>query len=327
MDRRRFLFTLLAGALAVPLVGEAQQTATPVIGWLSARSREDTRHLVNAFLRGLAEGGFKEGHNVTIEYRWAEGRYDQLPTLAAELVRHRVSVLASTGGEPSALAAKTATSAIPIVFAIGGDPVKQGLVASFNRPAGNATGVSGLTSELEPKRLGLLRDLVPQTAAFTVLVNPQFPESERQVKDVQQAAQLLNLQVEILRATTEREIGVAFDTVARRRLSALVVAADPFFDTRRQKFVSLAAQHAVPTMYQVREFVEAGGLVSYGIDFSDVYRQVGVYVGRILHGARPADLPVVQPSRFEFVINLKTAKALGLTIPPSLLARADQVIE
>jgi ABC-type uncharacterized transport system substrate-binding protein len=327
VNRRRFLLTSLAGALAGRLAAEAQQPATPVIGWLSARSREDTAHLVAAFLRGLGENGFVEGQNVVIEYRWAQGRYDRLPTMATEIVHRPVSVLASTGGEPAAAAAKAATSRVPIVFAIGGDPVKQGFTASFRRPGGNATGVSGLTNDLEPKRLGLLRELVPRAATIGVLVNPQFPPSECQVKDVQEAARSLRLQIDILRASSDQEISAAFDAVTRRHLPALAVAGDPFFDTRRDKLVALAAHHAIPTMYHVREFAEAGGLISYGIDFSEVYRQVGVYVGQILKGAKPADLPVMEPSRFELVINLKTAKALGLTIPPSLLARVDQVIE
>ena len=327
MNRRRFLLTSLAGALAGRLAAEAQQPTTPVIGWLSARSREDTAHLVAAFLRGLGENGFVEGQNVVIEYRWAQGRYDRLPTMATELVHRPVSVLASTGGEPAAAAAKAATSRVPIVFAIGGDPVKQGFTASFRRPGGNATGVSGLTNDLEPKRLGLLRELVPRAATIGVLVNPQFPPSERQMKDVQEAARSLKLQIDILRASSDQEISAAFDAVTRRHLPALAVAGDPFFDTRRDKLVALAAHHAIPTMYHVREFAEAGGLISYGSNPIANYLQAAAYVARIVKGTAPADLPVQQPTKFELVINLKTAKTLGLTVPLTLQAAADEVIE
>ena len=280
-----------------------------------------------AFRRGLGEAGFIEGQNVMIEYRWALGQYDRLPAMAAELVRRPVTVLASAGGEPAALAAKAATSTIPIVFVIGGDPVKLGLAASLNRPGGNSTGISVLTNTLEPKRLELLRELVPRAETIGVLLNPNFPTFESQLRDVQEAARAINLQIHVLRASTDREIDAAFETVAQRRIPALSVAADPFFDTRRDKLVVLAVRHAVPTMYHFREFAAAGGLVSYGVDISDAYRLFGVYTGRILKGAKPADLPVRQPTKFELVINLKTARALGLEVPSNLSARADEVIE
>jgi putative ABC transport system substrate-binding protein len=267
--RRREFITLLGGAAAWPLAARAQQPAMPVIGYLSARSPDDTTHLLAAFRRGLGEHGFVEGQNVTIEYRWALGRYDRLQEMATELVRRPVAVLTATGGEPSALAAKAATSTIPIVFSIGGDPVKQGLVASYNRPGGNATGVSLLTSPLEQKRLGLLRELVPQATTMGFLLNPTLPQSGSQLSDIQEAARTLNLQIHVLRASTDHEIDSAFETVAPQRIQALAVAADPFFDTRREKLVALAARHAVPTMYHFREYAVAGGLVSYGVDPSD----------------------------------------------------------
>jgi putative ABC transport system substrate-binding protein len=325
--KRRDLIRLSAGAAAAwPLPLSAQQATMPVIGYLSARSPGDTAHLVAAFRRGLGDAGFTEGGNVTIEYRWALGQYDRLPALAAELARRPVTVLASTGGEPAALAAKAATSTIPIVFAIGGDPVKQGLTASFSRPEGNATGISLLTNTLEPKRLGLLREMVSRGASIGVLLNPSFPPAQGQLDDIQEAARAANLRLRVFRANTDGEIAAAFDAAARERVAALAVTASPFFDTRRDKLVTLARDHAVPTMYHFREFAEAGGLVSYGIDASDVYRQVGSYVGRILKGVKPADLPVMQASKFELVVNLKTAKALGLTIPQSWLLQADELI-
>jgi putative tryptophan/tyrosine transport system substrate-binding protein len=326
--KRREFITLLGGAAtAWPLAVRAQQPAMPVIGWLSARSPHDTVPLVAAFHRGLGEDGFVEGQNVTIEYRWALGEYDRLPAMAAELVRRPVTVLATTGGEPAALAAQAATSTIPIVFAIGGDPVKLGLAASYNRPGGNATGINILTATLEAKRLGLLHELVPQAATIGVLLNPKFQPANSQLRDLQQAAPALGLQIQVLRASTDSELDAAFETVTQQRIAALAATADPFFDTRRDKLVALAARHAVPTMYHFREFAVAGGLVSYGIDPLETYRQVGVYVGRVLKGAKPADLPVLQPTKFEYVINLKTAKALGLTVSNSMQLLADEVIE
>jgi putative ABC transport system substrate-binding protein len=298
----------------------------PVIGFLGVRSPDDTVTLA-AFRRGLNEGGFVEGQNVMVEYRWAIGQYDRLPAQAAELVQKPVSVLVSAGGEPAALAAKAATSTIPIVFTIGDDPVKLGLVASYNRPGGNLTGINIFTTTLEAKRLGLLHELVPQAATIGVLLNANFPAAERQLRDVQEAARAIGLQIHALRANIDREIEVAFATVASQRIAALAVAASPFFTTRRDKVVALAARHAVPTMYTAREYAVDGGLMSYGIDVPDVYRQIGLYAARILKGEKPADLPVMQPTKFELVINLKTAKALGLQIPDKLLALADEVIE
>src|SRR5262249_7350897 len=303
MKRREFI-TLLGGATAAwPLAARGQQPAMPVIGFLNARSPEDTMHLVAAFRRGLGEGGFIEAQNVAIEYRWALGQYDQLPAIATELAHRPVTVLATGGGEPAALAAKSATSTIPIVFVVGGDPVKEGLVTSFNLPGGNSTGVSILTTTLEPKRLGLLRELVPATATIGALVNPSYPLYESQLRDVQEAARVLALPLVVLPANTDREIEASFETVDQRRISSLTVAAAPFFDTRRDKLVALAARHAVPTIYQFREFVTAGGLVSYGVDVADAYRQIGIYAARILNGEKPADLPVMQPTKFELVIN------------------------
>ena len=324
--KRREFITLLGGATAWPLAARAQQPAMPVIGFLGVRSPDDTVTLA-AFRRGLNEGGFVEGQNVMVEYRWAIGQYDRLPAQAAELVQKPVAVLVSAGGEPAALAAKAATSIIPIVFTIGDDPVKLGLVASYNRPGGNLTGINIFTTTLEAKRLGLLHELVPQAAAIGVLLNANFPAAERQLRDVQGAARAIGLQIHALRANIDREIEVAFETVASQRIAALAVAASPFFTTRRDKIVALAARHAVSTMYTAREYAVDGGLMSYGIDVPDVYRQIGLYAARILKGEKPADLPVMQPTKFELVINLKTPKALGLQIPDKLVAIADEVIE
>jgi putative ABC transport system substrate-binding protein len=327
IGRRELLAALGGAAAAWPFAARAQQPAMPMIGFLNARSPEDTIHLVAAFRRGLGEGGFIEAQNVTIEYRWALGQYDRLPAMAAELAHRPVTLLATAGGEPAALAAKSATSTIPIVFVIGGDPVKQGLATSFNLPGGNSTGVSILTTTLEPKRLGLLRELVPGTAMIGVLGNPSLSEYESQLRDVQEAAGTLGLQILVLPVNTDHDVEAAFEAVVQRRIAALTVLAAPFLDTRRDKLVALAARHAVPTMYQFREFVAAGGLVSYGVNVADAYQQVGLYAARILEGEKPAYLPVVQPTKFELVINLKTARALGLTVPDRLLALADEVIE
>jgi putative tryptophan/tyrosine transport system substrate-binding protein len=327
MRRREFIMLLGGAAVAWPLAARAQQPAMPVIGYLSARSRDDTSHLIAAFQHGLAESGFVEGRNVSFEYHFAIGQYDRLPAMATELVRRPVAVIVATGGEPSVQAAKAATSTIPIVFATGVDPVKQGLVASFNRPVGNITGIVLFANQLEPKRLGLLRDLAPQASTVGILLNPSFAASERQLLDIQEAARHLNLAIHVLRANTDREIDAAFETITQQRIPVLAVAGSPFFDTRRDKLVALTARNAVPTMFQFREFVEAGGLMSYGADISEAYRQVGVYTGRVLKGASPGDLPIIQATKFEFVINLKTARALGIKISDNLLSLADEVIE
>jgi len=327
MRRRDFITLLGSAAFFLPITVRAQQPATPVIGYLSARSREDTSHLIAAFQKGLAESAYIDGRNVTIEYRFANGQYDKLRGMAAELLRIPVTVIATTGGEPSALAAKAATSTIPIVFAVGSDPVKQGLTASINHPGGNATGITTLTNEIEPKRLGLLRELVPHAPTVGLLLNPSFSQAQTQLSDMQQAAKAMTLPSVALRANTDPEIDAAFETIAQQRIPALVVAASPFFDTRRNKLVALAERGAVPAIYHFREYAEAGGLMSYGLDFSDVYRQVGVYTGQVLKGAKPSDLPVTQATKFEFVINLKTAKALGAKISDNLLSLADKVIE
>jgi putative tryptophan/tyrosine transport system substrate-binding protein len=326
--RRRELMMLLGVAGAWPLAARAQQKAMPVIGFLNpAWPGPFAAPFVAAFRQGLGEIGYVEGQNVAIEYRWAEGRYDQLPTLAAELVAHKVDVIVASGGTPSALAAKNATSTIPIVFHAGDDPVAAGLVASLARPGGNLTGVSNLVVELMPKRLELLSELIPQAKAIALLMNPNFAATEAMIRDVQEAARAKGLQLPILKAATESEIDAAFATLVQQHAAALVVSSDPFFASRREQIVALASRHAVPAIYAWREFAASGGLISYGVSLAAVYRQDGVYAGKILKGAKPADLPVQQPTIFELVVNLKTATALGITVPQSLLARADEVIE
>jgi len=320
MKRREFL--LLLGAIMAGRPLHAQQKAMPVIGFLGSASPS---HILAAFHQGLGETGYVDGQNLAFEYRWAEGRYDRLPALAADLVLRKVDLIAADG-IPAALAAKTATSTIPIVFAVG-DPVDLGLVASLARPGGNLTGVSTMAPELSPKRLELLSELVPQVGVIALLVNPNNSNTERTTRDMQEAARARGVQLHILIAGTESEIDAAFATLAQLHAGGLVVGGDPFFANRREQLVTLAATHGVPAIYQSREFVEAGGLISYGLNFIAAFRLVGVYAGKILKGAKPADLPVQQPTTFELVVNLKTAKDLGLTIPPSILARADEVIE
>jgi putative ABC transport system substrate-binding protein len=327
MMRRREFITLLGGAAAWPLTARAQQQALPVIGFLNTASPVTFSHLLGAFRQGLKDSGLSEGDNVAIEYRWAENEFDRLPTLARELVRHQVAVITATGGIHSALAAKAATSTIPIVFNIGDDPVKLGLVASLARPGGNVTGVNNFIYELMAKRLTLLRELVPSAVRVAVLVNPANAQTETTLRDVEAAARPPGLQIQIAKASTAREIDAAFAALARDRVDALFVPPDPLFISRRIQIVQLAARHAVPATYPVRDFAEAGGLMSYGTDPADAWRQTGVYTGRIVQGAKPADLPVVQPTKFELVINAQTARMLDLAVPSSLFATADTVIE
>jgi putative ABC transport system substrate-binding protein len=299
----------------------------PVIGFLSFRSEADAADSVAAFRKGLAEVGYVEGHNVAVEYRWANARLDRLPTLAEELVRRPVAVLAAVAGQQTPLAAQAATKTIPIVFGIGEDPVKAGLVPNLNRPAGNMTGATFLSAGLGAKRLGMLRQLVPDAEVIGLLANQNSPQGQEQLRDVPAAAKLLGQRLVILNGSNDQEIDAAFASLAERRVKALLVAADPSYDPRRNRLIALSAQYAIPTMYHFRDFPLAGGLACYGASISDLYRQVGIYVGRILNGDKPADLPVMLPTKFEFVINLKTARALGLDIPPTILALADEVIE
>jgi putative tryptophan/tyrosine transport system substrate-binding protein len=325
--RRRDFITLLGGAAAAwPLAARAQQ-AMPVVGYLSAQSPGPAAHLVNAFRRGLAEAGYVEGQNVAIEHRFAEGRINQVAEMAVDLVRRQVSVIVASGSGV-ALAAKAASHTIPIVFGVAEDPVKLGLVASLNRPGSNATGINFFLAEVTAKRLGLLRELVPAAARVAVLLNPANPTNASSTRtDVESAARTLGLQVQIYNASTSREIDAAFAVLVRERPDALFVGPDGFFDSRRVQLTALAARHVLPASYPAREMVEAGGLMSYGTSITDMHRQLGVYAGRILKGAKPADLPVVQSTKFELVINASTARMLGLNVPQALLVAADEVIE
>jgi len=325
--RRREFITLLGGAVASPLAARAQQPALPVIGFMSGRSPEDSTHLVAAFRQGLAENGFVEGQTVAIEFRWADGDYDRLPALAADLVSRKVAVLVGVGGDVSAVVATKATRTIPVVFGMGGDPIKAGLVASFNRPGGNVTGYTVLTSQMESKRLGLMRELVPGVSLIGILVNPQLPATVQELADLEPAAKGVNQQLFVARADNDAELDTALASFVQQRVGAFLVTSAPFFDTRMNRIVSFAAQNRLPAIYQFREYAVAGGLISYGPNIVESYRNAGVYVGRILKGEKPADLPVLQPTKFDFVINLKTAKVLGLTVPPTLLAEAGEVIE
>jgi putative ABC transport system substrate-binding protein len=326
--KRREFITLLGGAAAAwPLGVGAQQAAMPVIGFLGGGSPDAFAHVVDAFRQGLYETGFAEGQNVTIEYRWAEGQYDWLPALVADLIRQKPAVIVATGGDVGVRAAKKAATAIPIVFTSGSDPVAAGFVSSLNRPGGNVTGVSLFVSVLEGKKLELLRELVPMAAVIGFLVNPNNPRADVDTADMQAAARALGKLLLILKADGEHDFDAVFTNLAQQRVDALVVHTEPFFLSRRDHLVELAARHSIPTIYGLREFAAAGGLISYGTKLSDSYRQVGIYTGKILKGEKPADLPVMQPTKFEFVINLKAAKALGLTVPTSLLVRADEVIE
>ena len=314
-------------AAAWPLATRAQQAAMPVIGFLSAGSPNAFAHLAGAFREGLSETGYIEHQNVGIEYRWAEGQLDRLPALANGLVARRVAVIVATGGSAPALAAKAATKTIPIVFTGGGDPVALGLVASLSQPGGNATGVSNISSSMEAKRLEVLRELVPTAATIACFRNPKGASADAQMRDVQAAARTIGQQIFLVDVGIDRELDNAFATIVQQRADALLVMGDPFFTNLRDQLVALAAKHSVPAMYPFREFILAGGLINYGPSIAEGYRQVGIYTGKILRGAKTADLPVMLPTKFELVINLKTAKALGLTVPDQLLARADEVIE
>jgi putative ABC transport system substrate-binding protein len=329
MKRREFITLLGGSAVAWPLAARAQQPAMPVIGWLSSGSVNESPGTgsLAAFRQGLSEAGYIEGRNVAIEYRWADDHYDRLPALAADLVRRKVAVIATTGGNPSPLAAKAATTTIPIVFASGTDPVKSGLVASLNRPGGNITGVSILNLELGPKRLELLHELVPAASVVALLVNPTNPSAETQSRELQAAARTLGLQLHILHASTEPDLETIFASLAQLRAGALMIGADPFLSGHGQQLAALTVRHAVPAISLYRDFAAAGGLLSYGPSLADGYRHSGAYVGRILKGEKPADLPVVQSAKFELIVNLKAAKALGISFPLSLLASADEVIE
>jgi ABC-type uncharacterized transport system substrate-binding protein len=328
MRRRDFLALLSGTAAAWPLAARAQQPAMPVIGLLDSRSPDALTDRLRGFRQGLKDTGYVEGENVAIEYRWAENQLDRLPVLAAELVRRRVAVIATSGGPAVAFAAKAATTTIPVVFTVADDPVRLGLVTSLARPDGNLTGINFLVGELAAKRLEFLRALLPAATRVAVLVNPAHAtNTESTLRDVEPAARAMGLQIQVLNASTSREIDAAFATIVRERSDALFVGNDAFFNARRVQLALLAGRHGVPAMLSDREFAEAGGLMTYGSNIVDVYRQIGVYAGRILKGAKPADLPVVQSTKFEFVINLKTAKALGLEVPPGVSAQADEIIE
>jgi putative tryptophan/tyrosine transport system substrate-binding protein len=326
--RRRDFMTLFAGAAtAWPLAASAQQPSMPVIGFLNGGSPGPFATYVAAFRQGLGETGYAEGRSVAIEFRWAEGQYDRLPALAADLVGRQVTVIAAMGTAAPGRAAKAATAEIPIVFLTGSDPVKDGLVTNMNRPAGNVTGISRLATTMGPKRLELLRELVPKATAIALLVNPTNPTAELQVGEMREPARSLGLDLHVLKASSERELDIAFVSLMQQGDGALVMANEPSFAAWRHQLVALAARHAVPVMYSDREYVAGGGLMSYAASLADSFRQVGVYVGKVLNGAKPADLPVMQPTNFELVINLKTAKVLGLTVPNTLLVAADEVIE
>ena len=327
MRRREFILLLGGAAAAWPLAAQAQQPAVPVVGFVSGRSPESSAPGA-AFRKALNETGYLEGQNVMVEYHWLEGKYDRLPLLMADLIRRRVAVIATPGSNPASLAAKAATTTIPIVFGVGEDPVKLGLVASLARPGGNATGINFFLSEVLAKRLGLLHELVPKAVRIAVMVNPaNASTAEATLREIPKAARALGLHIQVLNASTNREIEATFASIGHDRADALFVAADAFFVSRRVQFATLAMRYAIPMAHATRETVEAGGLMSYGTDNVDMFHQVGVYTGQVLKGAKPADLPVVQSTKFEFVINLQTARALGLDIPPSLIARADEVIE
>jgi putative ABC transport system substrate-binding protein len=324
--RRREFITLLGGAAAWPLAASAEQR-TPVIGFLSSRSEQESVHLVDGWRRGLNDVGLVEGHDFSVESRWADGHYERLSELASELVRRHVAVVAAVGGNVTALATKAASATIPIIFVVGTDPVKDGLVSSFNRPGGNATGVSLVTAELGPKRLELLRELVPPGAIIAVLINPKNPDASARLSEVQRGAAATSQQIQVFDASTADEIDASFTMLAQRSARGLIVMPDPFFNSRREQINALASNTKIAAIFDSREHTIAGGLISYGTSYVEAYRLAGIYTGRILKGEKPSDLPVVQPTKFELVVNLKTATALGLAVPPTLLARADEVIE
>ena len=325
--RRREFIKLLGGSLAAWPITTRAQTAMPLIGFMSGRAPEESKHLLAAFHQGLGEAGFIEGKNVTIEYRWAFGQYDRLPAMASDFVKRNVAVIVAVGGDVSGLAAKQATSTIPIVFGSGSDPVGAGMVASLSRPGGNATGYVLLTNEMEAKRLGMLHDLVPNASVIGVLLNPNFPPATKQLATLEDAARAINQRLAVFRASNDTELDACFKLLIEQHVSAMLVAGDPYFDTQRARIAAFAAQNKLPAIYHFREYAVAGGLISYGPRITDGYRQAGIYAGQILNGAKPADLPMVQPTKYEFVINLKTAKALGMTIPSGLISFADEVIE
>jgi len=326
MRRRDFIKVIAGSAAAWPFAARAQQAAVPVIGFISYASRDAAQRYVAGFHQGLKETGFIEGQNVAVDYQWAEGQYERLTPLAVDLVRRQVAVILS-GGSPAALAAKAATGTIPIVFTSGDDPIRIGLVTSLNAPGGNITGVFALLSALEAKRLGLLREMLPQANVIVALVNPNVSDAKTQVNDMQAAARALGQQIHIINASSDSELDTAFTTISQLRAEALIVSTDAFFLVRREQIVALATRNAIPAIYFVREFVTSGGLMSYGTNLAEAYRQAGVYTGRVLKGEKPANLPVAQSTKFEFVINLKTAKALGIKVPSGVLSIADEVIE
>jgi putative ABC transport system substrate-binding protein len=327
IGRRQFISALGGAALTWPFAARAQQPALPVVGWLFGVSSDAGKPTLAAFRKALADAGYVEGRNVQFEYRWADGQYDRLPAMAADLVARQVTLIVTGGGEPAAFAAKAATSTIPIVMVVGSDPIKEGLVASLNRPGGNITGATVFSYEMESKRLGLLQETVPAAKTIAVLFNSANPAVELQLRDVREAAPRLGIEVVTFTANAESEFEGVFAAMAQRQAAALLVGADPFFNSRRAHLIALAVQHRLPAIYEWRQFAVDGGLMSYGTVLTDAYAQAGTYAGRILNGEKPADLPVVQPTNFEFVINLKTAKSLGLEISPTLSARADEVIE
>jgi putative ABC transport system substrate-binding protein len=327
MRRREFITLLSSAVVPWPLAARAQQSAIPVVGFLSARPASASDHLVKTFQAGLGEAGFIEGQNVHTTFRWADGHYERLPTLASELVQAQVAVIAAFGGDPPVRAAKAATATIPIVFTTGGDPVQSGLVPSMNRPSGNVTGVTFFSGELNTKILNLVHSLIPNAKSIVVISNPTSPTGDVQSKDIQDAARAFGIQIHAFNASTGRELDKALDAAVQSKGDALIVTADPFFISQREPIAAFAKQHAIPIASAYRELTDAGTLMSYGASLTDAYREVGVYVGRILKGELPAELPILQPTKFELIINLKAAKALGLEVPPTLLALADEVIE